>query len=105
MSRENENLMNILAEIPEYLGYLKDMFLIDPVVVVDFPDKGVRISADANTASILNGQWSGADELTDLGITYRELDRLLKEEARNTAEIDHSVEDHSEFNLIRPKKV
>lgn len=89
MSRENEGLLNILAEIPE--------------------DLTLTISGDANMAPLLLGQpgYSGADEWeNDPSLTNREIDRRVREELdiidREASKI--KAEDHSEFNLIRPKE-
>ncbi len=60
---------------------------------IDIPGKGpvqtefvgkvgkALVFADHNSLPILTGEHTGADELTDLGITYRELDRILKSNA------------------------
>lgn len=60
---------------------------------IDVPGKGLvqtefvgkvgnaLVFADHNSRSILTGEHTGADELTDLGISYRELDRILKSSA------------------------
>lgn len=39
---------------------------------------GVLVFADKNSRPIVTGEFTGADELTDLGISYGELDKILK---------------------------
>lgn len=46
----------------------------------EFVDKvgSALVFADHNSLPIVTGECTGADELTDLGISYRELDKILK---------------------------
>jgi hypothetical protein len=40
--------------------------------------ESVLVFADENSRPIVTGKFTGADELTDLGISYGELDKILK---------------------------
>jgi hypothetical protein len=47
---------------------------MEPVCKIE----GVLIFADNNTRRILTREFTGADELTELGISYRDLDGILR---------------------------
>lgn len=44
--------------------------------------EGVLVFADENSWPIVTGEFTGADELTDLGISYGELDKILKSDSK-----------------------
>lgn len=43
---------------------------------------GALVFADENSRPIVTGEFTGADELTDLGISYGELDKILKSDSK-----------------------
>lgn len=62
--------------MPEICVYIEGRGLMpmEPVCRIG----STPVYADGNTQGVVTGEFTGADELTDLGITYRELDKILK---------------------------